>query len=218
MLRPESALRTITAITEQKKNLDRVNIYLDGEYALSLNSEQAASLRVGMPLSEEAIRALSDEDRVRQARETAIALLGYRPRSISEVRRHLLQKGYDEAMVERVVTYLKEVHLLDDQAFAEYWTEQRTTFKPRSKMALRQEMAAKGLSREVIEEAMAGISDEEMARQAASQRAYRWAQLPYDEYQQKMSRYLQARGFGYQTISQAVIASWQELDHDEATA
>jgi regulatory protein len=210
-------LRTITAITEQKRNLDRVNIFLDGEYALSLGTEQAALLRVGTPLSEEAIHALSDEDAYRRAREAATGLLSYRPRSVSEVRRSLTQKDYDIATVERVIANLQEVGLLDDQAFANYWVDQRTAFKPRSKLALRQELAGKGLSREVIEEALEAISDEEMAQKAASQRGYRWSQLPYDEYRQKMSRYLQSRGFSYQTISQAVTASWQELDHDEST-
>lgn len=217
LFRPDTVLRTITAITEQKRSPDRVNIYLDGEYALSLNIEAAAQLRVGNLLSEDALNVLSEDDTYRRAREAAVALLSYRPRSVSEVQRNLSQKGYDLETVERVIASLEEAQLLDDRAFAGYWVEQRLAFKPRSKMALRQELAGKGLARDIIDEALEVVSDEEMAHRAAAQRGYRWAQLPYDTFRQKMSRYLQGRGFGYQTISQAVAASWQELDQDEST-
>jgi hypothetical protein len=54
--------RKITAIAIQKRNRERVNIYLDGEYAFGLARIVAAWLQVGQFLSEEKIVDLQSED------------------------------------------------------------------------------------------------------------------------------------------------------------
>ena len=48
----------ITAIEAQKRNKDKVNLYLDGEFACSLTAESVvrARLKIGQELSEEKLR------------------------------------------------------------------------------------------------------------------------------------------------------------------
>lgn len=209
-------LTSITAITEQKRNPDRVNIYLDGVFAFGLAREAAAGLKVGDKLSEDRVRSLQDEETFYKAKNGAVSLISYRPRSVAEVRNNLERKGYTEDVIDRVITHLEEVGLLDDTDFAHYWIEQRAAFKPRSKLALRYELRQKGLSRAVIEKAIAPVDEEEMARQAVAQRAYRWESLSHDDYTQKMSRYLQGRGFNYEIIGRVVEEYRPERDHDES--
>ena len=48
----------ITAITRQKRNKERVNIFIDGSYAFSLAEITAAWLKVGQELSQEDINRL----------------------------------------------------------------------------------------------------------------------------------------------------------------
>ena len=147
------AERKITALRQQKRNQERVNVYLDGEFAFGLPLESAIGLRVGQTLSDAEIAALQDQDQFVRLRSQAERYLSYRPRSTAELRRHLLRKGHDEAQVERVIAYLTERSLLDDYAFARYWVEQRVTFKPRSQMALRQELYARGVDAAAIDAA-----------------------------------------------------------------
>jgi len=52
----------ITAIEPQQKNSQRVNVYLDGEFAFGLASILAAWLKVGQELSEEKIASLKTDD------------------------------------------------------------------------------------------------------------------------------------------------------------
>lgn len=51
----------ITAIEAQKRNKDKVNLYLDGEFACSLTAESVvrARLKIGQELSEERLREFS---------------------------------------------------------------------------------------------------------------------------------------------------------------
>jgi regulatory protein len=92
--------------------------------------------------------------------DAAAAFLSVRPRSVSETTRRLRQLGYPEGLVDGVVARLIEVGYLDDQVFARTWVESRDRAKPRGDMALRRELALKGIARDVVDEVM---SDREIA-------------------------------------------------------
>ena len=201
---------TITKISAQRRNKERVNLFLDGVYAFSLTLVTAGGLRVGQVLDEVALAALRGEDDYERAKEAAISFITYRPRSVQEVRRKLHDKAYDELTIERVVTRLQELQLLDDEAFARYWLDQRETFRPRSGMALQQELTQKGVSREIVEEVLGALDEEDAAVRAAERKAAQWSHLPADEFNQKVGAFLQRRGFGYAIIRTAVAALWAE--------
>lgn len=211
-------MRKITAIEQQKRNKERVSIFLDGEFAFGLAYETAAGLRVGQELSEEAITQLQDRETIVQARQSAFRFISFRPRSVVEVRRNLLGKGYDEAVVEMIIQDLLKREYLDDQAFAAYWVEQRESFKPRSRRALRHELYEKGLSRDVIDAAVEDVDERDAALNAAQRRAYRWENLDEQAFQEKMIAYLRRRGFNYRTARRTTEIVWQEINEIEPPA
>lgn len=199
----------LTAITAQRRNQERVNIFLDGEYAFSLSMVTAAYLRIGQQLTDEKVAELRVEDDYERAKEAALNLITYRPRSVQEVRRKLETKEYDEQTIERVVLRLQELALLDDEAFARYWVEQREAFRPRSQMALRQELSQKGVSRDVLQNVLGEVDEDDAAVRAADKKAQQWANLPEDIFRQKVGAFLQRRGFGYAIVAQATRTLWQ---------
>ncbi len=202
---------TITALSAQKRNADRVNVYLDGEFAFGLALIAAHGLRVGQSLSDVEIASLKAQDEVERAKNKAIQLIANRPRSSAEIRRHLIKKGYDETVADEVVTRLTRVHLLDDAEFARYWVDQRETFKPRSQIALRQELMQKGVERSVIDAALEEVDEDAAARRLANKQAHRWEHLPEDEFRQKLMRYLQRRGFSYSIIKTTTEETWDAI-------
>ena len=208
-------MQKITALKPQKHNKERLNVYLDGEFAFGVAVEAAVGLAVGQALSSERVTALQDEDAFSRAKARAMRYLSYRPRSIDEVRRNLLRKKLEEPLVERVIAYLREYNYLNDRDFARYWVEQRETFKPRGRLALQQELRQKGVAREIIDEAVQEIDEPDAARRAAGKRARRWSHLPYDQFRTKLGRYLQRRGFRYGIIRNTVEEIWQQLASEE---
>ena len=90
--------------------------------------------------------AIDDPDVVLNA---AARFLEVRSRSVDEVRRHLTQAGYRTELVERALSRLTELGVLDDGAFARMWIESRDRARPRSETALRRELALKGIDREL---------------------------------------------------------------------
>ena len=205
----------ITALTRQKRNPDRINVYLDDEFAFGLAAITAVSLRVGQTLTAVQIDSLQASDQEEKAKNIAIGFIEYRPRSLNETRRHLKKKAYPEAVIERVLERLQAVELLNDAQFARYWVEQRETFKPRSKMALQHELRQKGISRELIEEAVEEVDELAAAQKAAQSKAQRWHSLPWQEFRKKLGGFLQRRGFSYAVIREVTETLWQELSADD---
>ncbi len=204
-------MATITALTAQKKNANRVNLFLDDQFAFGLDTAVALNLRVGQVLSAADIAALQDQEKTEKARESALRLLTYRPRSVAEIRRHLRKKEFDDAAIDQVIDRLQAVDLLDDQAFALYWVEQRETFKPRSHLALRQELRNKGVDRNTIDTVLEDVDETAAARRVAAKQSYRWANLSKKEFRVKLGQFLQRRGFPYTIIAEITNETWQSL-------
>ena len=73
--------REITGIKAQKKNPERVSVYLDGEYAFGLSRITAAWLQIGQRLSEEKINSLREQDESEVAYQRALILLNHQQRT-----------------------------------------------------------------------------------------------------------------------------------------
>ena len=86
--------------------------------------------------------------------EAAALFLGVRPRSVEETRRRLKQLGYRESLVDQVVERLLELGYLDDRAFVAAWVESRDRARPRGQIALRRELALKGVDRPLVDAAL----------------------------------------------------------------
>lgn len=202
---------TITALKLQKKNKERVSVYLDGRYAFSLAAIEAARLRRGQLLSDQEIEDLLKRDSFQKAYNRALRFLSYRPRSEAEMRRYLQGKKVPPTIEAKVVERLTSAGLLDDQAFASYWVENRESFNPRGRYALRYELRQKGLNEETIALALEEIDEEDSAYRALINRARRMPPLDRGAFYKKLGSYLRRRGFSYEATSAALERTWREM-------
>lgn len=212
------AERKITALKVQRRNPNRVNVYLDGEFAFGLSRIVAAWLRVGQTLSEEKIRSLQEEETREVAYQRSMHYLSFRPRSEAEVRRKLLEKGFNQPLVEEIIDRLKAERWLGDAQFARLWTENRTIFRPRSRRLLRYELRQKGVSEDHIEEALNPLAEEsELAYQAGIRYARKLTNLQPDVFRKRLMAFLARRGFSYGTIAPVVrrICAEREIEQPE---
>lgn len=206
----------ITALEIQKRNKDRVNVYLDDEFGFGLNLMDAAQLRKGQTLSDEEIAVLTDNDAIHKAVDRAIDFLSYRPRSINEVRRNLVKKDIPESVVEVAIERLQNHGYLDDEKFARFWIENRDTFKPMSPMALRYELRQKGVGDDILNPLFDEMIDvEDSAYRAAKKHIHRYRGKTRQELKHKLGGTLQRRGFNYGVINDVIQRLYEELDESE---
>ena len=181
---------------------------------LTLQVAQEAGLAPGQRLTETDIQRLLDANTRRRAFDSALYYLGYRPRSEAELKRRLARQ-YDETIVGETVAKLREYGYLDDQAFAQFWAESRTSFSPRSSRMIRWELRRKGVDDETAAEAVAGIDDEEEAYRAAQKKARTLRMADYDTFNQRLGGFLQRKGFGFGVAKRVVNRLWAERKQAE---
>jgi regulatory protein len=216
MTEPE---RRITAIERQKRNPERVNVYLDGAFAfgLPLNVVVDFQLRTGRQLTPIEIEELKELDDTAKATESAIRLLTSRPRSVREIRDRLRRKDFDDETIERVIERLRDWRYIDDEAFARYWVENRESNRPRGRRLLEQELRLKGVERETVAQA---IEDAEIDERAGALEIARAKLRSYRGEEEAVARrrlggFLARRGYGYDVIKPVLDELFGKNEDDE---
>ena len=209
----------VTAIEKQRRG-KRVNLFLDGRFALGLSLEAAAQagLRVGDEVDDERLQALRAEAAGADAMAASLRLLSYRPRSEAELRQRLARRGTPPALVDSSIERLRELGLVDDAAFAQAWVDSRDRASPRGRRLLRQELLAKGMDSDTSRELLESVDEPDAALRAASRRAASLRDLSYDEFRRRLGDFLRRRGFGYDTIRRTVDRLWRELAEERGAA
>jgi len=203
-------VRTVTALKAQKNNPQRINVFLDGQFAFGLSRLVAAWLQVGQTLTEERLAQLLQEDRLESLYQRALRYLSFRPRSEKEMRLYLLRHEQDERVRELVLERLKANGWLDDQRFAAQWVENRVAFRPRGKKALALELKQRGIQATDIDQAVQELDEEELAYQAAQKVLGRYKNLDQNTFRRKLYDLLVRRGFSYEVVLPTIHRCWQE--------
>jgi len=202
----------ITALRVGRGRGKRVNVFLDGKFAFSLEAEVAVKegLQIGQELSADEIGAITRSDYFHRCLNVAARYLSYRPRSEFELRERLHQRGFNGNSIEAVLTKLKEQGLVDDVAFAQFWRDNRESFSPRSQWLTKLELRRKGVASDIIDQVVDTVDDDDSAYRAAQSKARNLPLSDYQLFQRRLGGYLKRRGFGYRVISHTVERLWQE--------
>ena len=205
---------TVTRLEPQKKNPQRLNVYLDGEFAFGISRSAAPWLAEGNQLSQQKINDLQEKDQFEGAYQRAINFLSYRVRSEKEIRQNLTKHDVPENIIERVVDKLRGASLVNDWDFASQWVENRVQFKPRGKRALSSELFQKGIENEIIEDVLAELDEEELAYACARSRITKFTGMEEKAFQKKLSGLLTRRGFPYHVTKDVVGSLWKEMEKE----
>jgi len=142
-----------------------------------------------------------------KARGYAFLLLKFRLRSEKELALRLRQKKFSEAVIQETIHFLKEKEFIDDRVFAQGWVASRLK-RPFGLRRIRQELALKGLDKEVIEEALERVkehySESEVISQLAEQRFSRLKDIEPQKAKARVYAYLMRRGFSPDTVGEIV--------------
>jgi regulatory protein len=130
------------------------------------------------------------------ALDAGLRLLARRAHSRVELRRKLQRRGHEPDEVESALSRLAELGYVDDAAFARGLVRRRSA--TRGPLALAAELAAKGIDRTGIADALEGIDEDSQVAAAArlAERLYAEEPLPgYREMLDRIGSKLIRRGF-----------------------
>ncbi len=201
--------KTITALTIQKRNPNRVNIFLDGEFSFGLNVVNAGHLKVGQIISQEIIDRLKKVDQIEDGYQKALKYISYKPRTMHEVNRKLNENDFNQDIIPIVLEMLVEKGYVNDSQYAKNWVENRSVYKPRSKKLVTWELKNKKISEDIIREVTGDMMPEEkLATLAAEKYARRLSGYEKEVFFRRLSGYLIRRGFSYSTVNSTVQTVW----------
>lgn len=205
----------ITAITQQVRDKNRVNVSVDGLYRFSLDVVQLIDLKIkiGNDYSEDQLISLEEESQFGKLYARALDYCLRRPHSQKELKDYLykktrdtrtktgsIKKGVSVHLTERVFQQLEQKGYSDDEAFTQFWVENRNVRKGSSQRKLAAELSAKGIDRAIIEKY---LDQSDRTDSDELLKIIRKKQARYDDDQKFMS-YLARQGFSYDDIKSAL--------------
>lgn len=214
----------ITDLIPQKKNPNRVSVFIDGQFGFGLSQQIRFEhrLEIDKQIDQKTVSELIEQDQLSRLVERMLRFLSFRPRSEKEVSDHFLYKAkltdLNESEIEqaeyqksigKAIGKLKKLGQLDDTEFVSWWVDQRNRFKPKGVPLLKAELFQKGISRELVDSffekyATSGESDMEAALRSISKKLPTFQKLSHEEFRKKVSQFLLRRGFGWDIVSSVI--------------
>jgi regulatory protein len=154
--------------------------------------------------------------------DRALNMLALRARSARELRRQLVRKGEPPDQVDAAVARLLAAGLLDDAAFARQFARSKAVGAGMSRRRIEQELARRGVAREVGDGAIAEVFAEEaldeagVVEQAARKKLRSLKNLDADTRKRRLYAFLARRGYDLDDIRHAIQAvAGAEIDGAE---
>lgn len=202
-------MAVITKIEIQKRNKERVNIYLDGEYALSISAELVykENLKVKDNIDIDKIKAVADKESYIRCKNSAIKIIERSYKTEKEVVEKLKLKGYEDRHIEASIEFLKNYNFLNDDYYAEAFVRDR--LNTRGSQKIKQDLMKKGISRDIIEEKLSEIdktAEKEVAIKLAEKKLRVIKKSENDTYKisGKLYRFLISKGYAYDIVKEVV--------------
>ncbi|SHK11599.1 regulatory protein [Paramaledivibacter caminithermalis DSM 15212] len=195
----------ITKLETQKRNNNRISVYINNKYAFGVHKDiiYKLNLEKGKLVDQNFIEKIIKTEEQKKAKDYAIKILSYRPRSQKEIKDKLEQKGYENQVVNRTLAWLREYKLIDDKEFAKEYIKSKGEKYGGSRIKI--ELIRKGVEEEIIDSVLNDkLNDEKEYEIALEQAKKKMKAYKGDEREavyRKLGYYLQRRGFSYDIIS-----------------
>ncbi|MCB2289583.1 recombination regulator RecX [Clostridium sp. CS001] len=210
----------ITKIEAQKKNKDRVNIYINNEFAFACGAEfiYIHSITKGKSMEKSDLEDIICEDNYLKGKNCALHFLERSFKSYKQVVDKLTEKEFDIKTIDRVMEFLKQYDFIDDKRFVELFIKEkiRSSGKNKIKFAL----LKKGLSEELIKEELNEVTNEqqlEIAMKLAEKKIGILSKSEKDikKLYKKTSDYLVRNGYDFALVSEVLGKITKDMDGEE---
>ena len=209
----------ITKIEAQKKNTDRVNIYINDEFFMSVFTElvYTFNLKKGMTIDKDSLKSLLDNDMYIKAKNKALNILSKADQSEKKIREKL-SSDFEDSTIDKVLTFLKDNKFIDDNLLAQKIVNTNVNLNKCGKNKIKQNLYNKGIDLESISEAISNIdynTEFENAMYLAKKRYDRIKNDDKRKIYQKLSQHLAYKGFSYDIIKSVLnkLLNFDEYDY-----
>lgn len=215
-------MSTVTRITEHPRKPGRYVVDVDSREFAVVGADVLAEtkLRVGVVVDAACEARLREGGEFVATYDRALNLLAFRARSAQELRRRLIQKGEPAERVDKVIARLRDVGLVNDADFARQLTRSKMAAGA-SRRRVHQELFKRGVAREVADQAVEevledeGLSDADSIERVARKKWRTLIKLDEPTRRRRLYAFLARRGFDSDEVSRVVRQlSGEEMEAD----
>lgn len=201
----------LTAILPSARKPGRFELLVDRELiaVVSLETVERLGLRVGADV-EPHREAIAGDAAALATYDRAVNMLAARARSATDLRRQLVRKGEPASLADAAIARLQAAGFLDDAAYARAFTRSKALGGGAARRRVQQELSRKGVARDVADQAVAEVYEEEEIDEGASldrlvqKRLRSLAKLAPEVRDRRLWSYLARRGFDADAIRKAI--------------
>lgn len=202
-------MNKITNIEIQKRNEERVNIYIDNEFAFACYKELVykEGLKKDMEVEIDSLKKIIAEEEFLKCKNSALRIVEKAYKTEKEMVDKLLQKGYEGIIIEKTIAFLKEYNFLNDEKYTLMYAKDRSKIQGKNK--IKYSLMKKGIDKETIENTLDSIDnnvEEETAYNLAIKKYRILSKKENDKYKlnQKLIRFLLGKGYDYGLIKDVI--------------
>ena len=194
----------ITLIEPQKKDRERCNVYVDGKFYCGIKLEVAIKygLKAGMQVDKSKLDEIQLETEKSQAIDKAMTHLSASMKTRRQMSDFLVKKGYTQAVAEYVLEKLEYYKLIDDYAYCRAYVNSVTG---KGKRALEADLFKRGAEKAAIDGVLSEFEEDGDEAKALLQKYMRGKEVTRENLN-KGFKYLLSKGYGYDTVKDAISA------------
>lgn len=211
----------ITSIEEQKKNKDRVSIFIDGSYAFSLHAEIAYKyhLKVGTEIDPSFLEEIGKVEEQKKANNYVLGLLSKSFKPEKQIADKMREKGFEQEYIDKSIDMMKDYKYIDDSRYAKSFTSDSLNFSKMGKNKIKNKLYQKGIDKETINETLNELVDDEQQFEAALELGKKKyptiRETDSRKKNQKLTTFLQYRGFSFDIIKKVLYSLNNDFTDDD---
>ena len=201
----------IKEIKTQVRHPDRRTIIFDDGTFIGISEEVLLSNPVhpGDELTPNKLKQLTNSEQKQKLRNSALNLLSFRMRSLSELKQRLLKKGYDVQDIEPLLEEFDAKNILNDSEFALAFSRDKIRSKGIGPSILRVELSNHHLPQNLIEDTVNRMYtefpiDTLLGNHLKKKKICRNSQLQEKE-KSRIVNFLKRKGFSWDDISRVFV-------------
>ena len=203
----------ITKIELQQRNKERANIYVDDNFFMGVNAAIVydLGLKKGEEIDEAKLKELIYKEGLSKAKNKAMSILNRTAISEKKLREKL--SDYSDEIVDEVLDKLKEYGFINDLELSKRIANDNSNISRFGTNKIRQNLYKKGISKEVIEEVLEDIDQDEQLENAIYLARKRYEKLKGEDSRkvyQKLTQHLLYKGFNYDIVKKAINEALNE--------
>ena len=209
----------ITKIEVQKRNKERVNVYIDEVYSFAVNAELVykKGLKTNMEIDEVRLKEVVKEENLSKCKNTALRIIERSYKTEKEITDKLVEKGYDMESIKPTLEFLREYNFINDESYTKMYVKDR--MRTQGSQKIKYALMRKGVDEGAIASALDTIDKDgemQVAMELATKKYVQLSKREDDKYKlwNKLCRFLVGRGYDYSLAKDVVkkVVNVEDVD------